>query len=134
MVNYLRLVTEFPLPARIANALIRFPLTVPVHAARIGHTLVTPKNIPIKSWIIWDSNLVCTCILYFVFCILCFFLYFVFFILYFVFFYFVFCLYLSPAHPTIQRQIPGSIQSPSTHSSHSAFRKFILQHSSITYI
>jgi len=46
MVHYLRQVTEFPLPSRIANALIRFPLTVPVHASRIGHTLVTPLPSP----------------------------------------------------------------------------------------
>ena len=62
MVHYLRQVTEFALPARIANALIRFLLTTPVHAARIGHTLVTPINILIKSWILCGSNLVCTCI------------------------------------------------------------------------
>ena len=49
MVHYLRLVTEFALPARIANALIRFLFATPVHAARIGHTLVTPKNVFLKS-------------------------------------------------------------------------------------
>ena len=48
--KYLRLVTEFALPSRIANALIGFLLAIPVHAPRIGYTLVTPTNIFLKSW------------------------------------------------------------------------------------
>ena len=44
MVNYLRLVTEFPLPARIANALVRFVIATSVDATRIRDTLVTPSR------------------------------------------------------------------------------------------
>ena len=44
MVHYLRLVTEFALPARIANALVRFVIATSVDATRIRDTLVTPRK------------------------------------------------------------------------------------------
>ena len=85
MVCYLRPVTKFPLPARIANTLIRFLLATPVHAARIGHTLVTPKKHKILDSLGFKS---CVCIP--VFCVLCF----VFCILYFVFYVLCFMFYI----------------------------------------
>ena len=41
---YLWLITQLPLPARIANALVRFIIATSVHATRIRDTLVAPRK------------------------------------------------------------------------------------------
>ena len=41
---YLWLITQLPLPARIANALVRFIIATSVDATRIRDTLVTPRK------------------------------------------------------------------------------------------